>query len=480
MPPELPDLKNVRHVHLIAIAGTAMGSLACLLAERGMRVTGSDSAGIYPPMSDQLRDAGIAVQLGFAEAHVRDPAPDLVVIGNAVRRENPEAQAVLSAGIPYLSQADALKLMFLRGKHSVVVAGTHGKTTCTSLIAWILTHSRRDPGVFVGGVAENFRKSFRLGNGAHFVVEGDEYDTAFFDKTPKFLHYEPRSVLFTSCEFDHADIYDSLAQIEEAFRSLMRIVPSDGRVLACADAPLVLEVARASSAPVESYGFAEHAQWQARNLTSDAHGSSFEVWRSGTQLGRLEIPMHGRYNVQNVLGCTALCHGLGVSLDETAAALRSFAGVRRRQQVHGEASGMAVIEDFAHHPTAVRETLGAIRARYPGRVLWAVFEPRTNTSRRRVFEDDYIEALAEADRVVLAQVHGADKLTDEQRMRPERIVEALRARGVEATYSPGVDEIIEQLLKQRTGNDAALIMSNGDFGGIWKRLLGRLQELERN
>jgi len=469
----------LRRIHFVAIAGTGMGSLAGLLHARGLEVTGSDE-NLYPPMSTALERWGIPVYEGFAAEHVLDDPPDLIVIGNAVGPGNPEARAAIDEGLHYLSFPDALHQLAIAGRHSVVVTGTHGKTTTTNLVASILLRTGRDPSLLVGGVSLDFDGSFREGQGEHFVVEGDEYDTAFFDKTPKFLHYEPRSVLFTSCEFDHADIYDSLAQIEESFRSLMRITPAEGRVFACADEPLVLEIARTSAAPVESYGFAVGADWQARELTNDAHHSRFEVWRAGERIGSLEIPMHGRYNVQNVLGCAALCHSLGVSLDETAAALRSFIGVRRRQQVHGEACGMAVIEDFAHHPTAVRETLGAIRARYPERVLWAVFEPRTNTSRRRVFEDDYIDALGQADRVVIAQVHGADKLSEEQRMRPERIVEVLRSRGVEAAYAPGVDEIIEQLLKQRTGNDAALIMSNGDFGGIWKRLLGRLQELERN
>jgi UDP-N-acetylmuramate: L-alanyl-gamma-D-glutamyl-meso-diaminopimelate ligase len=472
--PELPPLEQVRHVHLIAIAGTGMGSLACMLADQGFRVTGSDTD-VYPPMSEQLATAGIPVEKGYAPEHVLAERPDLVVIGNAVRRENPEARAAIDAGIPYISFPDAVHLFFLRGKHSVVVAGTHGKTTTTSLVAWILTHAGRDPSALIGGVAENFGGSVRLGEGEHFVIEGDEYDTAFFDKTPKFLHYAPRSLLFTSCEFDHADIYDSLEAVQAAFVKLVELVPRDGRIVAATDDPRVRQVLAPAVASVEGYGFGEQALWRASDVAFDRDGTGFTVWRGEERLARARLPMFGRHNVENALGAIALVHGLGVPADRAAAALIEFRGVRRRQELRGEAAGVKVFDDFAHHPTAVRETLAAFRARFPGHVLWAVFEPRTNTSRRSFFQNDYVDALAAADRVVLAGVFRAEQIAEQDRLQPERLVEALRERKVDAVHLPDVDEIIEHLVRNRTGRDVALIMSNGAFGGIWERLLGRLR-----
>jgi UDP-N-acetylmuramate: L-alanyl-gamma-D-glutamyl-meso-diaminopimelate ligase len=477
LPPEIPELEAIRHVHLVAVAGTGMGTLACMLADRGFRVTGSDVAA-YPPMGDQLHGAGIEVQKGFSPDHVRDLRPDLVVIGNAVRAENPEAQAVLEDGIPFLSFPDAVHHFFIRGKHSVVVAGTHGKTTTTSLIGWILTHSGCDPSILVGGVAENLGAGFRLGTGPHFVIEGDEYDTAFFDKTPKLLHYAPRTLLLTSCEFDHADIYDSLDQIEAAFALGVGMVPSDGVIVAASDSESVRRVISRSSAPVEGYGFRDPAVWKVSDVSFDAAGTQFNVWREDERVGQVRVPMHGRHNVENVLGAVAVCSSLGVDVEKAAAALAEFKGVRRRQQLRGEAAGMIVVEDFAHHPTAVRENLAAMRARFPDRRLWAVFEPRTNTSRRRFFEDDFSDALSGADQVVLAGVYRPDDIPEAERLRPARVVEALEKLGVVASTEPEVDDIIEVLVANRTGRDVALIMSNGEFGGIWERLLARLEQAE--
>ena len=473
MPPEIPASDAVRHVHFVAVAGTGMGSLACTLAARGLRVTGSDVAA-YPPMGEQLAASGIQVQLGWSPEHVQDPRPDLVVIGNAVRRENPEARAAIDSGLPYLSFPDAVAHFCLRGRHSVVVAGTHGKTTCTSLVGWILTHAGLDPGLLVGGVARNFGGSFRLGQGAHFVIEGDEYDTAFFDKTPKFLHYEARTVLFTSCEFDHADIYASLDEIQAAFRKLVESVPRDGRIVAATDAETVRAVLERVSAPVEGYGFRAPALWRATDISFDASGTQFTAWRGEQRLVRASVPMHGRHNVENCLGALAVCVGLGVAPEAVAAALAAFQGVKRRQEVRGTAGGVTVIDDFAHHPTAVRETLAAIRAAHPGARVFAIFEPRTNTSRRRFFERDYVEALSGADEVVLAGVYRADDLAEAERLRPEQVIAGLREKGREAFYLPEVDAIIEHVAARRSGRDVALVMSNGGFGGIWDRLLERL------
>jgi len=476
LPPDIPSVEDIRHVHLVAVCGTAMGSLACMLVEAGFRVTGSDVAA-YPPMGEQLQRFGISVQKGFVAEHVREGAPDLVVIGNAVRSDNPEARAAIDDGLPYLSLPDAVDHFFLRGRHSVMVVGTHGKTTSTSLIAWILTSAGRDPSALIGGVARNFGTSFRIGAGEHFVIEGDEYDTAFFDKTPKFLHYSPRTVMFTSCEFDHADIYASLDDVKRAFRALIRAVPSEGHIVAATDVPAVQQiVGEEASAAVEGYGFQEQASWKVSDVVVDEGGTTLNVWHEGERLGRGRIPLHGRHNVENALGALAICHHLGVGVEEGLGALSGFEGVKRRQEVRGEAAGVIVVEDFAHHPTAVSETITALRTRYPGRVLWAIFEPRTNTSRRRFFEDAYVEALSGADRVVVADVYRAEQVPEDERMRPERVVGGLRGAGVEALHLPGVDEIIEEVVRQNRGRDVALIMSNGDFGGICEHLLARLRK----
>ncbi|MBW2413140.1 MAG: UDP-N-acetylmuramate:L-alanyl-gamma-D-glutamyl-meso-diaminopimelate ligase [Deltaproteobacteria bacterium] len=477
MPPEIPAPADIRHVHFVAACGTGMGSLACMLAEQGYRVTGSDAAA-YPPMSDQLRAAGIVLEKGFAPEHALRDRPDLAVIGNAVRPDNPEAQAVIEAGVPYMNLPDALRHFFIHGKHSVVIAGTHGKTTCTSLVGQILAHAGLDPGVLVGGVTGNFDGSYRIGAGPHFVVEGDEYDSAFFDKTPKFLHYEARSVLFTSCEFDHADIYESFEAVKRSFEQLVADVPEDGCIVAATDVPAVAEIARGSRAPVESYGFQEEALWKASDVVVDAERTQFTVWRGDERLARARVPLHGRHNVENVLGSIALCTSLGVDPETACSALELFAGVKRRQELRGEVGGMAVIDDFAHHPTAVRETLASMRTRFPDRELWAVFEPRTNTSRRRHFEDDYVEALSGADRVVLAGVYRAEQIDEDERMRPDRVAAQLVERGVDAIYLPEIDDIIDRLVRHRSGRDVALIMSNGEFGGIWEHLLTRLRKAE--
>ena len=474
MRPEIPPIESIRHVHLVAICGTAMGSLAAMLADRGFRVTGSDTDA-YPPMSDQLRAAGIEVQKGWSAEHVLSDRPDLVVIGNAVRRENPEAQAAIEGGLPYLSFCDAIHHFFLRGKHSIVITGTHGKTTTTSIAAWMLTHAGRDPSALIGGVFANFGGSFRLGAGPHFVIEGDEYDTAFFDKTPKFLHYDARTLLITSVEFDHADIYGSLEEIQGAFRKLVGQIPADGKIIAASDADTVRAVLGGAKAPVEGYGFRDGAVWRVSDVAFDPEGTQFTVWRRDERVARVRMPMHGRHNVENVLGALAVCASVGLEPEAAARAMADFGGVKRRQELRGEAGGMAVIDDFAHHPTAVRETIAAIRSRYPDRKLWAILEPRTNTSRRRFFETDFADALATADEVILAGVFRSDALSDDERMRPDKVVERIRDAGKKATYLAEVDEIIEHLARNKTGRDVALIMSNGGFGGIWDRLLARLK-----
>jgi UDP-N-acetylmuramate: L-alanyl-gamma-D-glutamyl-meso-diaminopimelate ligase len=475
-----PLPEKLAHVHFVAIAGSGMGALAGLLHGRGLRVTGSDRA-LYPPMSEALARWGIPVAIGFDAKHVQGPRPDLVVIGNAVRSDNPEAQAVFDAGIPYRSFPDALHQLAMAGRHSVVVAGTHGKTTTTSLLGSLLVRAGRDPSVLVGGVALDFDGPFREGQGAHFVVEGDEYDTAFFDKTPKFLHYHPQTLLLTSVEFDHADIYRDLDHVKEAFRTLTRGVPENGHIVAALDDENVCDVLDGARAKVLGYGVGdgEHG-FRALDLEAGAEGTRFRVVRDEREVATALVPLYGSHNVANALGAIATAVTLGVAAPEAATALAGFRGVRRRQEVRGSERGVTVIDDFAHHPTAVRETLAAMRMRYPGRRLLAVLEPRSNTSRRALFQRDFAAALAAADRVVVARVphepiYSAIGTVTEY-LDADRLAADLCARGVEAEALDGADTIAERLAAGARPGDVVLVMSNGDFGGLCGKLLAKLRE----
>ena len=468
-----------RHVHFIAIAGTGMGSLAGLLARRGLVVTGSDE-NVYPPMSTALQTWGIPVTLGFRAENVLAHRPDLVVIGNAVRAGNPEARAAIDAGLRTLSFPDALRELAIGDKHSVVVAGTHGKTTTTTLVAQLLFATGRDPSFLVGGISENFGGSFREGQGPHFVVEGDEYDTAFFDKTPKFLHYAARTAILTSVEFDHADIYRDLEHVKSAFRALVEALPPDGTLLAALDHEGVADVARAARCRVLSYGVGEGAGLRARDLEPGPAGTRFELVREGRPLGRALLAAHGRHNVENAVGALAAVASLGVPLAEAAAALESWRGVKRRQELRGEARGVRVIDDFAHHPTAVRETIAAVAAAHPGRRLVAVFEPRTNTSRRKVFQADYARSFDGAARVLISVVPDTPiySATGEvtEKFSSGELARDLEARGIAAQAIDGVDLIVEELVESSRPGDVVLVMSNGAFGNIWEKLLARLRE----
>jgi len=475
----------LRHVHFVAIGGTGMGSLAGLLHARGLHVTGSDRA-LYPPMSEALEAWRIPVTLGFAPRHVLDPAPDLVVIGNAVRPDNPEAQAALEAGLCVRSFPDALYELAMVGKHSVVVAGTHGKTTTTSLVATILMETGRDPSLLVGGLGANFEGPFRDGAGPHFVVEGDEYDTVFFDKTPKFLHYHPRTLLLTSLEFDHADIYRDLEHVKDAFRELLQGLPAEGRVVA-AERDTLRDVCREAPCPVEWYGLARRAPaspsdgagWRAHAIQPGPAGTSFELRRPDAEPVRVAIPLFGDYNVENALGALAICSALGVAVREGAAALARFRGVRRRQELRGEIGGVAVVDDFAHHPTAVGETVAALRSRFPGRRLLAAFEPRSNTSRRALFQSAYVEALAGADQIAIPRVEPAPLYSATGAVTEffdaDAVVNALRARGREAQVCADPAEVAAFLLDAVRPGDVLLVMSNGAFGGLCEMLLKGLR-----
>jgi UDP-N-acetylmuramate: L-alanyl-gamma-D-glutamyl-meso-diaminopimelate ligase len=473
---------RLQHVHFVAIGGTGMGSLAGLVKARGIEVTGSDKA-LYPPMSTALENWGIPVFEGFDPAHVRERRPDLVVIGNAVRPDNPEARSAIEDGIPYRSFSDALYELAIASKHSVVVTGTHGKTTTTSLVAYLLHATGREPSLLVGGISLDFDGSFREAGGDHFVVEGDEYDTAFFDKTPKFLHYHPRTLIITSVEFDHADIYRDLDHVKSAFRELVAGMPQDGTIIAAWDHPNVREVVSGAGCRVISYGNRTTREggvpdWLARDLEPASEGTRFRIQFRGAEPMRVRTPLHGRFNVENVLAALSTLEALGVPAAESAAALPGFLGVKRRQEIRGEAQGVTVVDDFAHHPTAVCASIEALRQRFPDRRLVAVFEPRSNTSRRKVFQEDYARAFDGADRVVLRAVPDEPiySATGEvsERLSADQLAASLRARGLSASAFGEVEEIVAQLLAEHCRGDVVLIMSNGAFGNIWEKLLEAL------
>ena len=464
------------HIHLIAICGTGMGSLAVLLKTLGYRVTGSDQH-IYPPMSTQLQEWGIPLYEGFKAAHLQ-PRPDLVIVGNAVSRGNPEADAAAQVGVPVMSFPQALAHFLIGERHAVVVAGTHGKSTTTALIAWLLEHAGRDPGYFVGAVMRNFPTPISLGGGEHVVVEGDEYDSAYFDKGPKFLHYRPRTALLTALEFDHADIYRDLAHVRSAFARFVHLLPAEGCLIACADDPGVRSLCAEEeiAGSVQTYGLEADADWHAAEWGASGDGTVMEVLHRGKGFGRFEITSFGPHNVRNALAAIAVAHRLGVSQERIASGLASFAGLKRRCEVRGEVGGVTVIDDFAHHPTAVGLTLEGLRQAYPGARLWVVFEPRSATTRRKVFQEAYVDALSRADRVVLAEVYRKEELAADERLSEDRLVEALRARRVAAWFHSNTAAIVARVSAEARDGDLVVVMSNGGFDNIHERLLTALRQ----
>jgi UDP-N-acetylmuramate: L-alanyl-gamma-D-glutamyl-meso-diaminopimelate ligase len=476
------DPASIRRIHLVGVAGTGMGAFAGMLKATGREVTGSDQ-NVYPPMSDMLRTWAIPVLTPYDPANLDAVKPDLVVIGNVVRRVNPEATEVRARRLPQMSFPAALGAFFLLDRHSVVVAGTHGKTTTTALLGHVLAAAGRDPSFLVGGVAQNYQASFRLGAGPHFVVEGDEYDTAYFDKGPKFLHYRPRTAILTSVEFDHADIFRDLPHYEAAFERFVRLLPPDGCLAVSAAYPNALRIAEASAARVVAYratglavpGAASAADYVARDLVHGAEGARFVVWERGHALGVATLPGGGAHNVENALGVVAAARALGLEFEEIVRGLATFAGVRRRQEVRGEVGRVLVVDDFAHHPTAVGATIAAIRARFPARRLWAVFEPRSNTSRRRVHQEEYVAALAGAPCVALRVPEPHDMVPADQRLDTARVVADLRARGVDARAEADVDVLVRAVADGVRPGDVVLVMSNGAFGGFVDRLLAALR-----
>jgi UDP-N-acetylmuramate: L-alanyl-gamma-D-glutamyl-meso-diaminopimelate ligase len=462
-----------------------MASLAGLLQLRGHRITGSDKAA-YPPMSDLLRSLGIPILEPYAETNL-DPAPDLVVIGNALSRGNPEVERVLDQRIPFTSMAALLREEFLAGRESLVVAGTHGKTTTTSMLAWIYQVAAREnpalePSFLIGGVAENFATSFQLCPTRSFIVEGDEYDTAFFDKGPKFLHYFPDALILTHVEFDHADIYVDLEAVKTAFKRLVNLVPRRGVIVAYDGSANVTECVERAFCRIERYGFSLSADWRIRNLrggTAKGDGlTCWEVWRDGALWAEFEMHLAGEHNTLNATAAAALAAGLGIGKEAIQAALASFKSVKRRLEVCAEIGGITIIDDFAHHPTAIRETLRALRSVYPQSRLWAVLEPRSNTLRRKVLQADLVDSLRLADRVVLAGVYQQQRIPDAERLHPEDVVRALNSYGTGAELYPDVEAIVNGIAPQLEPGDVVAILSNGGFDGIYEKLPGRLKELQ--
>jgi UDP-N-acetylmuramate: L-alanyl-gamma-D-glutamyl-meso-diaminopimelate ligase len=456
-----------------------MASLAGLLELHGHRITGSDKAA-YPPMSDLLRALGIPVMEPYAESNL-DPVPDLVVIGNALSRGNPEVERVLDERIPFTSMAALLREEFLSGRQSLVVAGTHGKTTTTSMLAWIYqVAARKDPALepsfLFGGVAENFGSSFQLRPTRTFIVEGDEYDTAFFDKGPKFLHYFPDALILTHVEFDHADIYADLDQVKTAFKRLVNLVPRRGLIVAYDGSENVTECVSHAFCPVERYGFSDAAHWRVRNLRYESGRTRWEVLRSGVLWADFDMHLAGEHNALNATAAAALAAGQGIATGAIAEALSTFKSVKRRLEVRAEIGGITLVEDFAHHPTAIRETLRAIRSIYPAARLWAVLEPRSNTLRRKVLAPDLVQSLRLADRAVLAAVYQQQRIPEAERLHPEDVVRALNEEGTPAEVLPDADAIVAAIVPQLAPGDVVAILSNGGFDGIYDKLPARLRE----
>jgi UDP-N-acetylmuramate: L-alanyl-gamma-D-glutamyl-meso-diaminopimelate ligase len=466
---------TVKHIHMIGIGGSAMSPLAGMLRERGYRVTGSD-AGVYPPASTLLESLGISFFTSF-DAKQLTPAPDLIVVGNAISRGNVEVEEMLDRKLPHRSLPEIIEEEFLPGKHSIVVSGTHGKTTTTAMLAWLFHVARARPNFLVGGIAENFGKSYGLAGGEDFILEGDEYDSAYWDKAAKFFHYQPDDLIITSLEFDHADIYADFETYQLAFKRLVNLVPRRGRVVVWGD-PDAGEALRHATekafCPVITYGFEEGNQWTAADVRVDGDGMAFRALYKGEEFGKFHLAASGKHNVLNALAALVVAQGRGISAASIVEALKTFQSVRRRMDLKGEVDGVLVVDDFAHHPTAIKATIEAARLRWPNRRLWAILEPRSNSMRRRVFQDALPQSLALGDRVLLGAVHRAGQLADEQRLDPETVAASVRALSKPAQVLPGAEAIADFLAAAARPGDLLLVMSNGSFDGLCDRLLKKL------
>jgi UDP-N-acetylmuramate: L-alanyl-gamma-D-glutamyl-meso-diaminopimelate ligase len=468
----MDKLTKIKTIHLIGICGTGMGTLAAMLQEAGYSVRGSDE-NVYPPMSTFLASRGITIAAGYRAENL-EPAPDLVVVGNVIRRDNPEAKATLEHGLDYCSMPQALHHFFLNSSKSVVAAGTHGKTTTAALLAWLLTVAGMDPSCLVGGLLVNFQQSYRLGRGPYFVVEGDEYDTAFFDKGPKFVHYEPQICVLTSVEFDHADIFPDLQAVENAFTRLLKSIPREGLLVVNADDAGASRLAQEARCRVTTYGLQKPGLFKVEKADYNVGSTRFRIIGPEGFQASLTSPLPGAHNLSNTTGMVALAVELGLGTDIIQQALTTFEGVRRRQEVRGEIGGVTVIDDFAHHPTAVQSTIEAMRPFYDGRRLWAIFEPRTNSSKRRVFQERYATVFDEADLVLIKEPPGLHSIAPEERLSAAQLAKDISKRGVEAHYFPEVDTMLPFIMSGAKAGDVLLIMSTGSFDNLIDRLLAGL------
>ena len=452
-----------QHIHFLGICGTAMGSVAAAMKDKGFEVTGQDD-NVYPPMSTFLESKGIEITHGFHASDI--PPADLIVIGNAMSRGNAAVESVLNSKKLYLSMPETLRHFVLRGRHNLVVTGTHGKTTTTSILAWIFESAGLDPGYLIGGIPANLGQGACLRDSKYFIIEGDEYDTAFFDKRSKFVHYLPELVIVNNIEFDHADIYRDLDEIKTSFRRLLNIVPSEGMVLLNGDDPNCLDIAKNSPAPIVEVGFSANCANQIREVTHSPDGCGFELFNE-----RFTIPLSGDFNIRNAAMAASAAHYYGIPMEKIRAALASFQGIRRRQEVRGVVNGVTIIDDFGHHPTAIRETLSGLRKKFGQVRLWALFEPRSNTTRRAVFQHDLPKAFADADGVFIAQIARLEQLPETDRLDPERVVADIAATGKPAFYEPTADSIVKRLKPLVQAGDVVVVFSNGGFDGIHQKLL---------
>ena len=464
--------ENVRKIHLIAVCGTGMGALACMLKNLGFEITGSDHK-IYPPMSDFLVGQGIQIMDGFDAAHIQK-GTDLVVVGNAVTRENPEAKKMDQMGVPFCSMPQALNHFVARDKKTLVVSGTHGKTTTASILAWMLYKAGLDPSFMIGGILQNFDSNFRLGGGDYMIIEGDEYDTAFFDKGPKFMHFRPAITVLTSVEFDHADIFQDLNHVRKAFGGFLSRLESTSLLLAFDGDENVKDLLSEAHCRIEPYGQNDHSAWQITNVQIEAPWSRFELLKSGKPFGTFKTRLIGRHNLMNTLPVIAIADHLGTPVEKISTALETFEGVKRRQQIRGEKNRVTVMDDFAHHPTAVRETLEAVKSFYADKRLIAVFEPRTNSSMRNVFQNIYPQSFDPADLICIRQPALLKKIPAAERFSSEQLVADLKQRGKDAHFFADTDSIVEFLVRRAAPGDLILVMSNGSFDNIHAKLLDSL------
>jgi UDP-N-acetylmuramate: L-alanyl-gamma-D-glutamyl-meso-diaminopimelate ligase len=466
---------QIKSVYMMGIGGIAMGTLATMLKERGFHVVGSDQ-NLYPPMSTHLEELHIPLCQGYDPGHLEQHRPDLVIIGNVIRRDNPEAQFVMDHGIPYVSMVDAIDRFFLTEHESIVVAGTHGKSTTTALLAWVLEAAGLDPSVLIGGFVKNWQRSYRLGRGRYMVLEGDEYDTAFFDKTPKFLHYRPQIAIMTSVEFDHADIYADFDAVFRAFREFVGIIPEPGHLVVNADDPHCRALSAGCRGRVWTYGESSDADYRLLDIVYGAGEVRFTYRDPEAKDRSMVSKLPGRHNLLNTLAVLAVAAQIGIAPERVQEALLSFQGVKRRQDVLGEVGGIVVIDDFAHHPTAVRETIEAIRRFYPERRLWALFEPRSNSSRRNVFQDDYSRAFDGADLIGIKEPPPLSAIPPDEQLDTRRLVTVIGQRGREAHRFENTDRLLEFVMERCLPGDVLLVMSNGSFDGLPSRCLAALQD----